>query len=416
MNYIADLHIHSRFSLATSRELRPTMLHHWARRKGIMVVGTGDFTHPTWFGELQSELEPAEDGLFKLLPLLKAEADAGVPEKCDKDVRFILSSEINNIYKRGGKTRKVHNLVYSRDFKTAARINKALVKIGKLTSDGRPILKMDSEDLLKIVVDQGPNAFLIPAHIWTPHFSVLGTFSNFSSLEECYGDLASHIFAIETGLSSDPPMNWRLSSLDRVALVSNSDAHSPEKLGREANLFDAELSWPGMVDALKARDGKGFRGTIEFFPEEGKYHYDGHRKCGVCLAPEFSQQQGDLCPGCGKKMTLGVCNRIAKLADRPADFKPDGALPFESVIALKTILSECLGVGPNTKKVRTAYDKLQEMFGSEFHILRDLDPDALDAADIPRLSEAITRMRDGDIVISPGYDGEFGTVKIFPHN
>lgn len=413
MKFIADLHIHSRYSMATSRKLCPASLHSWAQRKGIMVVATGDFTHPAWRDELRAQLEPAESGLFRLLPRLCAEADAEVPESCRAPVRFILSVEISSIYKKHGKTRKVHNLVYARDFKTADSIAKALAKIGNVASDGRPILKLDSEDLLKLVVDHGENAFLIPAHIWTPHFSVLGAFSDFNSVEECYGSLTKHIFAVETGLSSDPPMNWRLSALDKFALVSNSDAHSAGKLGREANLFDTELSFDGMVNALKTRDGKSFLGTLEFFPEEGKYHYDGHRACKTRMTPAETNRGNGLCPVCGKKVTIGVCYRVDTLADRPVGFRPKGAPGFESLVPLKEILSVALGKGPATKTVARAYDALLAEFGPEFGVLREAPIADLESANIPRLAEAVRRLRAGEVSIAPGYDGEFGTVSMF---
>ena len=413
MKFIADLHIHSRYSMATSRSLCPASLHAWAQRKGITVVGTGDFTHPRWFDELRNQLEAAEDGLFRLLPLYEAEAGVDVPAACRREVRFMLSSEISSIYKKNGKTRKVHNLVYARDFKTAGRIRDALDKIGNIKSDGRPILGLDSRDLLKLVAEQGGDAFLVPAHIWTPHFSVLGAFSDFSSLEECYEELTPHIFAAETGLSSDPAMNWRLSSLDSVALISNSDAHSAEKLGREANLFDCDLSWAGMVEALKARDGQSFLGTLEFFPEEGKYHYDGHRACNVRLTPEETQRHGGLCPVCGKKVTLGVCHRVAALADRPEGFKPEGAPPFESIVPLKEILSESLGKGVSTKAVGLAYERLLGELGDEFHILRHAPLEDAERCEVPRIAEALRRLRAHDLAVQPGYDGEFGVVKIF---
>ena len=413
MRFIADLHIHSRYSMATSRQLCPALLHSWAQRKGITVVATGDFTHPAWRGELRAQFEPAENGLFCLAPLLRTEAEAEVPASCRGPVRFMLSVEINNIYRRGGKTRKVHNLVYARDFGTADAIAATLARIGNVNSDGRPIMKLDSEELLKLVADHGEDAFLIPAHIWTPHFSVLGAFSEFSSVEECYGPLADRIFALETGLSSDPPMNWRLSALDRFTLVSNSDAHSGEKLGREANLFDAELSFDGMVNALKARDGRSFLGTLEFFPQEGKYHYDGHRGCSMRLSPQETRHHGGMCPVCGKRVTLGVCSRVEALADRPKGFRPERAPGFESLVPLKEVLAAVLGKGQGTKAVARAYDGLLAEFGPELRILREVPVSELAAGGIPRLAEAIGRLRVGEVRIAPGYDGEFGTVDVF---
>jgi len=413
MEFIADLHIHSRYSMATSRRLCPAALHVWAQRKGITVIATGDFTHPAWRGELQSQLEPAEEGLFRLTPMLAAKADLEVPGACRGDVRFMLSVEISSIYKKRGKTRRIHTLIYARDFKTAEGISNALGKIGKLASDGRPILKLDCEELLKIVVNFGESAFVVPAHIWTPHFSVLGAFSDFNSIEECYGPLADEIFALETGLSSDPPMNWRLSALDRFTLVSNSDAHSGEKLGREANLFNTDLSFAAMVKALRAKDGKSFRGTLEFFPQEGKYHYDGHRRCGRRLAPAETKKLRGCCPVCGGKVTLGVCHRVDALADRPEGFRPKNAPGFESLVPLQEILAECIGKGTGTKAVARARDKMLAEFGPEFRVLREVPVADLQSAGVQRFAEAIGRLRAGEVRIAPGYDGQFGTVTLF---
>jgi PHP family Zn ribbon phosphoesterase len=280
MRFIADLHIHSKYSRATSRDMSPERIWKWAQLKGITVIGTGDFTHPEWFKQLNEMLDPAGNGLFSLK---KEFGSDDIPESCRADVLFMLSAEISCIYSKNGKTRKVHSIIFVPDFASAARINIALSKIGNLHSDGRPILGLDARELLKIVVESSPDAVLVPAHAWTPHFSVFGAASGFDSLEECFEELTPHIFAIETGLSSDPSMNWRLSALDRITLISNSDAHSPAKIGREANIFDIEISYETVMDAMKTR--KGFAGTIEFFPEEGKYHYDGHRACSASLTP-----------------------------------------------------------------------------------------------------------------------------------
>ncbi len=413
MKFIADFHVHSPYSRATSRRMSLPSLHSWAQRKGLRIVGTGDFTHPRWMEDLRTQLAPDDHGLYRLAPELAAEADRAVPASCRMDVSFILTVEISNIYKKDGKTRKVHNLIFARDLSTAAKIAAALQKVGNIMSDGRPILGLDSKDLLAIVLEHGRDAFLVPAHAWTPHFSVLGAFSGFGSIEECYEDLSHHIFAIETGLSSDPAMNWRVSSLDRFALMSNSDAHSPEKLAREANLFDTEPTFDAIKDALAANDGHSFLGTLEFFPQEGKYHYDGHRVCGARLAPEETERYGGLCPACGRKVTLGVCHRVAKLADRPEGAKPDGKLPFERLIPLREVLSEVVGTGPASRRVTSAYGKLLTMLGSELHILRKASAEQLESAAIPGLSEAIRRVRAGEVHIAPGYDGEYGTIKIF---
>jgi len=413
MRFIADFHIHSRFSRATSRQMTLPRLHAWAQRKGLRVLGTGDFTHPRWMEELREQLVPDDSGLYRLRPELAREADEAVPASCRGEVSFLLTAEISNIYKKSGRTRKVHNLIFARDLSAAARISAALQRIGNIASDGRPILGLDSKHLLELVLEQGPDAFLVPAHAWTPHFSVLGAFSGFESVEECFEDLTPHIFALETGLSSDPAMNWRVSSLDRFALISNSDAHSPEKLGREANLFDAQPSFDGIRAALASGDGHGFLGTLEFYPQEGKYHYDGHRACGARLSPEETERHGGLCPRCGRKVTLGVSHRVCDLADRPEGFRPRGKPSFERLVPLGEVLGEVLGAGPSTRRVADVYDRLLHRFGSELEILRRTPPDRLEAAGIPGLAEAIRRVREGRVHIAPGYDGEYGTITIF---
>jgi len=408
MRFIADLHIHSRYSRATSREMSPESLWKWAQLKGISVIGTGDFTHPEWLKELQKKLEPAGNGLFSLKKKLRG---SDVPHSCRADVHFLLTAEISCIYSKNGKTRKVHSIVFVPDVAGAEKINRALSQIGNLHSDGRPILGLDAKELLKIVLEAAPEAMLVPAHAWTPHFSVFGAASGFDSLEECYEELTPHIHAIETGLSSDPPMNWRLSALDGITLISNSDAHSPAKIGRESNVFDTEISYRALIDALKTK--KGFAGTIEFFPEEGKYHYDGHRACNACLSPKDTIVHDYLCPVCGKKMTIGVMHRVEKLADRESGFKPDGAPGFTSIIPLAEIISETVKVGVNSKKVTALYHEVLEKIGCEFTVLLDASPDEIEKAGSPLLKEAIVRMRKGDIHIAPGYDGEFGRIQIF---
>lgn len=407
MPFIADLHIHSRFSRACSRNLTPETLWRWGQLKGIRVLGTGDITHPAWLAELRDKLVPAEENLFTLKSELRTD---DVPESCRAEVSFLLSGEISCIYSKGGKTRKVHALVFLPDFAAAERLNKALAKIGNLGSDGRPILGLDVKTLLRIVLDVSPDAMLVPAHAWTPHFSVFGAASGFDSLEECFEELTPHIHAIETGLSSDPPMNWRLSALDRITLISNSDAHSPAKLGREANIFDTGISYSEIMDAIKT--GEGFAGTIEFFPEEGKYHADGHRSCGVRLSPEETEEHGFLCPVCGKKVTVGVLHRVGKLADRPAGKRPEGAPLFRSIVPLAEIIAETLKVGVASKKVERAYFDLLGKAGSEMTILLDIPVEEIVRADHPLVGEAIRRMRSGEIELIPGFDGEFGRIRI----
>jgi len=413
MQFIADFHVHSKFSRATAKNLDFENLYIAAQLKGITVVGTGDFTHPGWFAEIKEKLEPAEQGLFKLKREIAKECDKKVPLSCRGKVRFILVSEISNIYKKNNKTRKNHNLVFVPDLDIADKFNSKLDKIGNIKSDGRPILGLDARNLLEILLETSGRSFLIPAHIWTPWFSVLGSKSGFNSIRECFEDLTPHIFAAETGLSSDPPMNWRVSSLDNLTLVSNSDAHSPLKLGREANLFNTNLSYPAIKEAIKTGDPKRFLGTFEFYPEEGKYHLDGHRKCSVCLWPKKTIKNKGICPVCGKPLTIGVLYRVEELADRPKYEKPKRTHPYYSIIPLVNILSEILKVGPGSKKVMNNYNAALDILGPELSILHNLSPKAIDKAGIPLLGEAIKRMRRGKIDISPGYDGEFGRVKIF---
>lgn len=411
--FIADLHIHSPYARAVSKDMIPESLYRWAQLKGIGVVGTGDFTHPRWFAELKEKLDPAEPGLYRLKPEFAERADTEVPERCRAPARFMLTVEISSIYSRGGRTRKVHNLILAPSFTTVAKINARLARVGNLESDGRPILGLDSEELLRIVLDVAPEAMLIPAHAWTPHFAVFGANSGFDSLEECFGDLAPHIKAIETGLSSDPPMNWRLGQLDQITLISNSDAHSPSKLGREANVLETELSYQGIIDAFASGDPKRFLGTIEFFPEEGKYHYDGHRACDVRLSPEETRRHDFLCPSCGKPVTVGVMHRVEKLADRAPGHKAAKALPYWNIVPLVELLAEVREAGVNTKAVTAAYFDLLAKLGSEFHVLMQAPIAEIEAQGGALLAEAIRRVRAGDVTIAPGYDGEFGTIRVF---
>ena len=428
MRYIADLHIHSRYSRATSKDMLPENIWKWAQLKGITVIGTGDFTHPEWVKELREKIESAENGLFRFKKEFQTD---DVPDLCKADVFFILSAEISCIYSKKGKIRKIHSIVFVPDFATAARINAVLSKIGNLSSDGRPILGLDSKELLKIIHDVSDEAMLVPAHAWTPHFSVFGAGSGFDSLEECFEELTSYIYAIETGLSSDPLMNWRLSSLDHITLISNSDAHSPAKLGREANIFDfdtenppsppfakggqgginKEISYKNMMDAIKTKNG--FWGTIEFFPEEGKYYYDGHRMCGISLSPKETIKHNYLCPVCGKTVTVGVMHRVEKLADRTDGFRPEGAPLYYSIIPLAEIIAETLKVGVHSKAVEAEYVKLLKGLGNEFRILMDSSLSDIASAGSPMLSEAISRVRSGNVHIAPGFDGEYGKIRIF---
>jgi uncharacterized protein (TIGR00375 family) len=408
MHFIADLHIHSRYSRATSGDMTPEAIWRWAQLKGISVAGTGDFTHPKWFRELNDKLEPLGNGLYRLK---KAYCPDNVPVSCRADVSFMLTTEISCIYSKNKRTRKIHCLVFVPDFSGAAKLSIALAKIGNLNSDGRPILGLDAKELLRIMLDVAPGAMLVPAHAWTPHFSVFGAASGFDSLEECFEELTPNIHAIETGLSSDPAMNWRLSALDKITLISNSDAHSPAKLGREANVLDTELSYSSILEAIRTR--KGFSGTIEFFPEEGKYHYDGHKDCGVSLTPQETKKHDYLCPMCGKKITVGVLHRVDLLADRNDGSKPKDAAPYKSIIPLPEIISETIKVGVNSKAVNTMYQSLLESLGNEFSILLDRPLADIEAASSAQLREAIARMRSGRVNIAPGFDGEYGKVRIF---
>jgi DNA helicase-2/ATP-dependent DNA helicase PcrA len=407
----ADLHIHSKFSRACSRDCDLEHLALVGRRKGISVIGTGDFTHPRWFEELESTLVPAEPGLFRLREDVERSVQARLPASCRGPVRFLLSVEIATIYKRAERTRKIHHLLYMPDLASAARCTAALRRIGNLASDGRPILGLDSRDLLEITLEAGEGAYLVPAHVWTPWFAVLGSKSGFDRVEDCYDDLAGHIFALETGLSADPAMCWRVSGLDRYRLVSNSDAHSPPALGREATVLDTDLDYFAIRRALET--GQGFCGTVEFFPEEGKYHLDGHRKCDVRMEPAETRRHGGLCPSCGKPPTVGVLHRVEALADRPSGARPAGAAGFRNLIQLPELAGEVLGVGPRSKAVTAVVDGLVERLGPELDILERVPVDAIAKAGSPLLAEAIDRVRRGAVLREAGYDGEYGIIRVF---
>lgn len=412
MSFIADLHIHSSYSIATSRDISPETLYKWAQLKGVTVLGTGDFTHPSWLSELKGKLEPTGNGLFTLKKKYRG-IDSEVPDRCKGEVYFLLSSEISCVYKKGGKVRKVHNLLYVPGFDEAERLNRELSKIGNIKADGRPILGLDSKELLRTSLDVSQDSILVPAHAWTPHFSVFGSGSGFDSLEECFEELAPHIYAIETGLSSDPPMNWRVSSLDRITLISNSDAHSPQKIGREANIFDTELSYYGIMEAIKT--GKGFLGTIEFFPEEGKYHYDGHRNCKTRLTPKDTIKNKGLCPSCGKKVTIGVMHRVEELSDRDEGSRPVGSPPYHSLISLKSLISVVLGSGEGSKKVDVGYMNILGTLGPELGVLMETPVEKIKGEN-PSIALAVSNMRAGRVKVEPGYDGEYGKVLVDMQN
>jgi uncharacterized protein (TIGR00375 family) len=413
MRFHADLHVHSKYSRATSRDLDLEHLAAWAARKGIAVVATGDFTHPAWRAELKEKLVPAEPGLFRLRADIEEAVACRLPPACRAPVRFMLEVEISTIYKKADKTRKVHHLIYAPDFATVDRISEGLARIGNIASDGRPILGLDSRDLLEITLTSSPDAYFIPAHIWTPWFAALGSQSGFDSIAECYGDLADHIFAVETGLSSDPPMNWRLSMLDRYRLVSNSDAHSPAKLGREATTFDCALDYFAIRSALQT--GDGYVGTVEFFPEEGKYHLDGHRKCGIKFLPRETLAQGGRCPVCGGAMTIGVLHRVEALADRREAevVPPPTAGEVANLVPLAEVLGEVAGSGPSSRTVERSYDRLLAALGSELAILQSVPVEDIARTDSSLLAEAVARLRAGKVICDAGYDGEYGVIRLF---
>ena len=407
--FIADLHIHSKYSRATSRECVPEHLDLWARRKGIDLLGTGDFTHPAWREELKQKLAPAEEGLYRLKEEYRlADEVGGNPAS----PRFILSGEISSIYKQDGKVRKIHNVILLPSLEAAEALAGKLELSFNLHSDGRPILGLPSRDLLEITLDICPEAVFIPAHIWTPHFSLFGAYSGFDAVEECFRDLTPHIHALETGLSSDPPMNWRLSALDGFTMVSNSDAHSPANLAREANLFNTEMSYPAIAAALENHDPDEFYGTLEFFPEEGKYHNDGHRNCKVCMTPEETAAAGGKCPVCGRRITVGVYHRVVELADRAEGFRPENAKHFESIVPLPEVVASSMGLTPASKKVRAQYLELIGTLGPELTILRKTPLAEIERAAGVCIAEGIRRLRCGEVEIHPGYDGEYGKILV----
>jgi ATP-dependent DNA helicase UvrD/PcrA len=412
--WIADLHIHSKYSRSCSRDLELETLSWWAQRKGVTLLGTGDFTHPGWYDHLRENLQPAEPGLFRLAPDREAEIGRRLPARAQRSVRFMLSVEISTIYKRDGRTRKVHHLVYLPDLEAVARFNSRLGHGpgglgGNLGSDGRPILGLDSRDLLEVTLESSPDGFLVPAHIWTPWFSALGSRSGFDAIADCYADLAGHIHAVETGLSSDPEMNWRVASLDAYQLVSNSDAHSPPALAREATVLATELDYFSVKRALET--GNGLHGTIEFFPEEGKYHADGHRACGICWEPDRTRQAQGLCPECGKPLTIGVLHRVEELADRPTGYRPDDRPTVTHLLQLHQIVGEINGVGAKSKNVEGRIGTLLAALGSELDILTRVPLDEVARAGGEVLGEAIARLRRGQVSRSPGFDGEYGVIR-----
>jgi len=396
MEFIADFHVHSKYSRATSRDMDIKHLAEWAKLKGITLMGTGDFTHHLWLEELKGHLEDMGTGLFKY-----------------QDVFFVLTTEISSIYSKGGRTYRIHNMVFSPSFKTADKINETLGRYGNLASDGRPILGMDASEIARIVFDIDESCMVVPGHIWTPWFSLFGSMSGFDRIEDCFEEQTPKIFALETGLSSDPAMNWRLSKLDRFSLISNSDSHSPSKIGREANVFDCQLDYQTIRDVLKTKDKKRFLYTIEFFPEEGKYHFDGHRLCQMRLSPQETRKAGGRCPKCGKNVTVGVMNRVEQLADRPEGAKPANAIPYRNFIPLDEIIAEAKGVSKSSLAVERDYRMYVSRFGTEFEILLRASREDLIKNLSPRVAEAVLRVREGKVHIQAGYDGEYGVISIF---
>ncbi|MBN1255818.1 MAG: DNA helicase UvrD [Deltaproteobacteria bacterium] len=378
------------------------MMAMWAKLKGIHLVATGDFTHPVYFAEIKAKLEPVAEGIFRL-------------KEGEQGAHFILCTEVSNMFAQGKKTnRRTHTLIFAPSIEVVEGINTALGRLGKLGSDGRPIFSFPVKDLVKIILDVSEECLLVPAHAWTPWFSIFGANSGFDSLEECFEEQTEHIHAIETGLSSDPEMNWRWSALDKLTLISNSDAHSPSKIGREANCFACALEYPEIIRVIKEKDPAGLLFTVEFFPEEGKYHYDGHRNCKVLLAPHESRANDDICPVCGRRLTVGVMHRVEELADRPEGFVPPNAIPAIHLIPLEEIIAEALGQGTGTKGVNQEYMRMVESGGSEFAVLIDLPPEEIERIAPPRIYEGIMRVRKGELEITPGHDGVYGQISIFP--
>jgi uncharacterized protein (TIGR00375 family) len=400
MRIVADFHIHSKYSRAVSRDMTLENIDIWAGKKGIQVMGTGDFTHPGWFDEIKTKLEPSESGLFKL-------------KNSKFQTQFMLTCEIANIYSKNGKTRRIHNIIFVPTIEAVEKINNKLSWIGNLKADGRPMLGLDSKKLLEIILEADPRCVLIPAHAWTPWFSIFGSMSGFDSIEECFDDMSSHIFSIETGLSSDPLMNWRLSALDKISLISNSDAHSLGKLGREANVFECQMSYGDIMSTIKSKNPEKFLYTIEFFPEEGKYHFDGHRACNVSFSPKETKKNNGICPQCGRSLTVGVLNRVEELSDRPEGEKPTNAIPYKNLISLSEIIAGAKNVGTQTKTVQVEYDKLIEKFGSELFVLLEAQIEEISEVTDARIAEGVKRMRECRVKIEPGHDGEYGKISLF---
>lgn len=395
MKFIADFHIHSKYSRATSPDMNIKTLSEYAKLKGISLLGTGDFTHYQWLEELKNTLKDSGNGLFEY-----------------NSVNFMLTGEVSSIYSKNGKVRKIHNVIFVPSFDIADKINSVLSGYGNIAYDGRPIIGIDAKNLAEILFGISKDIFLVPGHIWTPWFSLFGSKSGFDSIEECFEEYSKDIYALETGLSSDPGMNWQWSKLDRFSLISNSDSHSPQKIGREANVFDTEMNYKSILDALKKKDKKKFLSTIEFFPEEGKYHYDGHRLCDVRFSPEETKKNKNICPKCGKPLTIGVMNRVSELADRPEGFIPENSVPYKRMIPLAEIIADTLGVGDASKAVNAEYRAIIPRLGAELEVLMEVSEDKL-LRELPiKIAKAIINVRSGNVNILPGFDGEYGKIEI----
>jgi uncharacterized protein (TIGR00375 family) len=406
LRVIADLHIHSRFSRATSKKMTIAEISRFAKIKGLKVVGTGDFTHPKWYSELSNEL--TEDSGTSLYSSKKH------PES---PVRYMITAEVCTIYNVDERSKKIHHVVFTPSLETASQISDRLQRYGNLSADGRPILDMTASQLVEEVMEVSDENEVFPAHVWTPWFSLFGAFSGFDKIEDCYEDMTRHIHALETGLSSDPPMNWRLSALDRFTLVSNSDCHShwPWRIGREANVFELDkLTYMEIVDTIRKKDPKRFRFTIETNPAYGKYHWTGHRNCKVSLPPQEAIKYGNRCPVCGRKLTRGVEQRIEELADRPADYTPENPIGYKRLLPLSEIITAVLGVSyPGTKKVWSAYSPLVKKFGDEYTVLMDTPKEEMEKIVDSKIAEAIVRVREEKAYVIPGYDGVYGQLVIF---
>ena len=405
MKFIADFHLHSKYSRATSPQMDLENLDKWAKTKGIKVITVGDFTHPEWFKNLKEKLEPAEPGLFKL-------------KNSDSPARFILTTEVSCIYSKAGRVRKIHIIIFAPSFEIVDKINAHLGWIGNLKADGRPILGLDAKELAKIVLNISEDCLVVPAHLMTPWFSLFGSRSGFDSLEECFEEYSKYIYAGETGLSASPDMLWRMPDGRKITLISNSDSHSPHRLGREANVFEGEeLSYQSIINAIKNKGSTStnlrLAYTIEFFPQEGKYHYDGHRLCGISFSPQESKKSGNICPNCGRPLTIGVLNRVEELADRPEGFKPENTIPFKSLVPLEEIIADALGQMAGTKQVEEEYQNLIKKFGNEFKLLLEVSRQDLETTTLPEIAEGIIRVREGKVFVEPGYDGVYGKIRIF---